>query len=55
MYLLPQLEGLAQEPASKVLKVLTTNLEAWTSLEAITVLRRRYQEIFPHLTFPGGG
>jgi MoxR-like ATPase len=55
MYLLPQLEGLAQGPASEVLKLLTASLEGWTSAEATAALRRRYQEIFPHLTFPGGG
>jgi hypothetical protein len=55
MYLLPQLEGLAQGPAAEVLKLLTASLEGWTSAEATAALRRRYQEIFPHLTFPGGG
>jgi MoxR-like ATPase len=51
MYLLPQLEGLEQSPASDVLKLLTIHLDGWTSPEAIARLRRRYQEIFPHLTF----
>jgi MoxR-like ATPase len=54
MYLLPQLEGLEQGPASEVLKLLAVSLEGWTSPEASAGLRRRYREIFPHLTFAGG-
>jgi MoxR-like ATPase len=54
MYLLPQLEGLEQGPASDVLKLLSSTLEGWTSPEAIARLQRRYQEIFPHLTFSVG-
>lgn len=51
MYLLPQLEGLPQEPAAKVLRVLVSSLTGWTSPEAVTRLRRRYEELFPHQTF----
>jgi hypothetical protein len=51
MYLFPQLEGLEQEPASRVLDLLLTSLAGWTSEEAKARLRQRYQELFPHLTF----
>ncbi|WP_437599085.1 AAA family ATPase [Sorangium sp. So ce590] len=51
MYLLPQLEGLPQEPAAKVLRVLLSSLTGWTSSEAAARLRRRYEELFPHQTF----
>jgi MoxR-like ATPase len=51
MYMLPQLEGLEQEPASKVLQLLCAALTDWTSAEAILELRGRYKELFPHLTF----
>ena len=51
MYLLPQLEGLAQQPAQRALELLLESLAGWTSADAITVLRRRYKEIFPHLSF----
>lgn len=52
MYLLPQLEGLEQGPANEVLKVLLASVEGWSTPEAQAGLRRRYLEIFPHLTFP---
>jgi 5-methylcytosine-specific restriction protein B len=52
MYLLPQLEGLEQGPANEVLKILSTSIEGWSTPEASVGLRRRYQELFPHLTFP---
>ncbi|WP_437854487.1 AAA family ATPase [Sorangium sp. So ce363] len=51
MYLLPQLEGLPQEPAAKVLRALLSSLTGWTSAEAVVRLRRRYEELFPHQTF----
>lgn len=51
MYLLPQLEGLEQEPAARILELLVQSLAGWTSDEATAALRRRYQEIFPHLSF----
>jgi MoxR-like ATPase len=51
MYLLPQLEGLPQEPATKALRVLLATLSGWTSAEAINRLRRRYEELFPHFRF----
>lgn len=51
MYLLPQLEGLEQEPAARILDILVQSLSGWTSDEATAALRRRYQEIFPHLSF----
>lgn len=52
MYLLPQLEGLEQGPANEVLRVLLASVEGWSTPEAQASLRRRYQEVFPHLTFP---
>ncbi|MFO0590593.1 MAG: AAA family ATPase [Polyangiaceae bacterium] len=52
MYLLPQLEGLEQEPAAAVLALLVGALSGWTSSEAVLALRRRYAELFPHLQFP---
>ena len=51
MYLLPQLEGLSQELAAKALRSLMTSLRGWTSPESMGRLRRRYEELFPHLTF----
>lgn len=51
MYLLPQLEGLEQGPANEVLNVLSASVEGWSTPDAVAGLRRRYQEIFPHLTF----
>ncbi|HRI68366.1 MAG TPA: AAA family ATPase [Polyangium sp.] len=51
MFLLPQLEGLPQEAASKALRVLLASLSGWTSTEAIGRLRRRYDELFPHFRF----
>lgn len=51
MYLLPQLEGLPQEPAIKALRILLATLSGWTSTEAIQRLRRRYEELFPHFRF----
>jgi hypothetical protein len=51
MFLFPQLEGLEQEGASRMLELLTASLAGWTSAEAVARLRLRYQELFPHLTF----
>jgi len=52
MYLLPQLEGLEQQPATRALETLNASLAGWTTSEATSALRRRYQELFPHLDFP---
>ena len=52
MYLLPQLEGLEQEPATAVLRKLQDALAGWTSSEALASLRTQYRELFPHLKLP---
>jgi 5-methylcytosine-specific restriction protein B len=54
MHLLPQLEGLEQEPATAVLRKLLDALAGWTSADAVASLRVHYRELFPHLKLPEG-
>jgi AAA domain (dynein-related subfamily) len=51
MFLFPQLEGMDQEPALKVLDVLSVVLSGWTDAQSLETMRCRYRELFPHLTF----
>lgn len=53
MYLLPQLEGLEQEPAIATFKLLCGALSGFTSPRAIEELRGRYTDLFPQLKLPG--
>jgi hypothetical protein len=47
MYLLPQLEGLPPDTATKVFPLIARALEGWTTPSARREMRARYQEMFP--------
>lgn len=46
-YVLPQLEGVEQESAVAIRRLLDDSLEGWTSAEALAELRERFTELFP--------
>ena len=51
MYVLPQLEGLAQDGAMRAHAVTMRTLEGWTSPEARAELGARFSNLFPHVKF----
>jgi MoxR-like ATPase len=51
-FVLPQLEGLEQEPAVAVLRALHAALEGWAGRETIAELRVRFSEVFPFFALP---
>jgi 5-methylcytosine-specific restriction protein B len=52
MYVLPQLEGLEQDGATRAYGVTMSALGGWTSSEARSELADRFADLFPHVKFP---
>lgn len=51
-YVLPQLEGLEQEPAVGIYRTVTSALDGWSGKDAIAELRERFAEAFPFVALP---
>ena len=52
MYVLPQLEGLEQDGATRAYGVTMSALGGWSSSEARSELADRFADLFPHVKFP---
>lgn len=55
MFVLPQLEGLTQEPALAAYRAMTTALGPASSATATSELRARFLDLFPHVKLPSNG